>query len=322
MTIMNDARNLIENAARVLIISHVQPDADAYGSSLAMYFVGLALGKECCVVNESGLLPEYAFLPGSEVVQSAIPETFSYDLLCVCDCGDEKRVGDSLKHILRSNTPILNIDHHISNTRFGSVNLVEDTLSSTCELVAQFSKTLGLALDASIATNLLTGIVGDTGSFRYRNASPETLRLAAELSEAGADLSCISGQLFAQRSLASVHLESDVMSKLKLFGDNQVAKIVATKEMLQTHGATKADCESLVEKARDIRGVRVSIFIREDEDVWKVSLRSVDGSLNMSEVAGQFGGGGHLQAAAFRYRGDLTVLEKQLMELILAQVTG
>ena len=297
---------------RWLVASHFNPDPDAYGSMCGLSLALRQCGKETAVVNESGIFSIYGFIPGIEEVQSQVPPG-PWDGVVVCDCGDADRVGDVLKPELLKVRPLINIDHHISNDFFGDLNFVRSNACSSCELVLEVVSALGGALTPQIAECLLTGIIADTGLFRYSSVSAQTFAIAEKLERAGAHAHSIARALYGDRRISAVRLQAEVLRNLALHFEGKVSEVVITSEIMAACGAAPEDCESLVEAARDIAGVVIAVSIRRDKDLWKVSLRSKDERLNLSELAAEFKGGGHRQAAAFRWRGALEDLRSRLL---------
>lgn len=295
-----------------LVLSHYNPDADAYGSSCALTWALKQLGRQTVCINQHGVVPRYTFIPGVSEIVARVPAG-DWDGIIACDCGDLGRVGDDLKPTIAAFKTIINIDHHISNDYFGHYNLVVSNCSSTAEIMYEIIEALGAKITPEIATCLFVGISGDTGSFRYSSTTDKTLRIAAQLVANGASPYEIGKEMYGRNSLAAVRLQADAMANLRTDFNARLAYVVVTNEMYKRWGASAEDTESLVERARDIDGVEVSALIRQDADLWKVSMRSVDPKYNVSDIAAHFGGGGHKVAAAFRWRRSLEELESLLL---------
>lgn len=321
--VVRDVLDAILASKRAVVLAHTNPDADAYGSSCGLAAGLKQLGLSVAVHNESGFIPRYSVIPGaSEVTKGAPPELGEDDLLVVCDCGALERVGDTLISFVQSAKRVVNIDHHNSNTNFGHLNFVVDGASSTSELVFDLLKAaehqLGRAgvISAQAAACLLAGIIGDTGSFRYPSTTPKTFRTAAELMERGARPDLLTQELFANHSLAAVRLQAEALTNISILNGGAFAEVVVTQEMLKRLGADLLDADSLAERARDIEGVRVAALFKQDVDMWRVSLRSRLGAVDVAAVAQSFGGGGHKPAAAFRWRKDFESLKQQLRQKV------
>ena len=300
----------------VLIAAHYNPDADAYGSSLGLGLGLRALGKRAAFVNETALVARYRTLPAIAEVQNEVPGG-DFEALIACDCGDEKRLGDRLKSDLLRLPLVFNIDHHRSNSFFGAYNCVEADAGSASEIVFDVLEELGRLTGKSpftkdAATWLFAGIMGDTGSFRYSSTTPKTFETARRLVEYGAEPAVVGEVLYGRARPAAVRLHAEALRGLELSHGGKVALVVVNARMLAGFGATADDTEELVEKARDIDGVEVAVFIREEDGYWKTSLRSKNPAHDLSRIAAAFGGGGHLSAAGFRWRGSYQELRARL----------
>jgi phosphoesterase RecJ-like protein len=223
---------------------------------------------------------------------------------------------------------LIDIDHHTSNSLFGHANYVIDGASSTSELVFDILRGLedrlgrkDIITEAS-AKCLLAGIIGDTGSFRYPSTSAKTFLVASELMNRGARPDILTQELFANHSLAAIRLQAEAMTGVTILEEGVFAEVVVTQEMVKRLGAELLDADSLAERARDIDGVRVSALFKQDVDMWRVSLRSRQGAVDVAAVAQQFGGGGHKPAAAFRWRRDFETLRAELRAAIKKALAG
>lgn len=308
-------------AKSALVISHYNPDADAYGSSCALALGLKALGKSVVCLNESPLAERYHFIPSTKEVVQQVPSG-EFDVLAACDCGDIKRFGDSLRPVLEKHACILNIDHHASNTLFGRYNYVIGTASSTSEMVFRILEQLKVKLTKEIAVALFAGIASDTGNFRYSSTTADTLRIAATLVEAGAEPSRIGQELYESNTASAIMLRAEVLSSLKLHAGGKVAEIFATAALKAKFNAGADDTEGFVEDARAIRGVIVAVFMHEDAGFWRVSMRSKSAHADVSQVAGLFGGGGHKAAAGFRWRKGIDELRPKLLAELERVVQG
>jgi len=303
----------IKSAKSPLILSHYNPDGDALGSSLALYHGLKSLGKAAAIINESVVPDRYHFMPGIPEIKNS-PTGLVYDLVVACDCGDRKRLGDKLGPQLNSEAPLINVDHHASNTLFGTTNWVEGEASSTSEMIYEIVTALGVKITPIIAQNLLTGLVTDTGSFRYASTKPRTLEIAAKLVEAGASTDTIAKNVFESRKKSAVQLSATTVSNVEFILNDKVSILTVTQDMLKKFDATLDDTEGLVEEGRSIKGVVVSVLLKQDVDMWHISLRSSRPEVDVSKVAAGFGGGGHKAAAGFRWKKDGAELKKALFE--------
>lgn len=311
----------IHAAKSVAVISHVNPDPDAFGSSGGLALALRALGKKVTLVNESGPIDGLSWIPlVSEVRTDFIAK--DWDLIICCDCGDAKRVGDSLLPKVQSHTCVINLDHHASNDFFGHLNYVEATASSAAEVVLGVIEALPIQLSAEMATALYAGLSADTGSFRYSSTSPAAFIMARKLVEAGANPFAIAQELYARTTLASLKLQAEVLQSLRILAQGKISLAVVTFKLLKSTGANKQDADSIVDIVRDIEGVSVAILLKEDAGFWRVSMRSRVAYVDVADVAGIFGGGGHKAAAGFRWRNSREELEPLLIAELEKRVSS
>jgi phosphoesterase RecJ-like protein len=291
-------------ADRLLLTTHENPDGDALGSLLAMHLVLEQLGKDACMflaAEEFPLPHEYRHLPLTGVL-TAPPDDVEERLIVFLDCGNIDRMP--VDFLRREGGRILNIDHHHDNTRFGEVNLVDSGASSTAELVWRLAKELGAELTPPIAEALYVALVTDTGRFSHRNTSAEAHRMAAELIEAGASPPDISRHVFESLPFRRLELLARALARVERLDGGSVTLTHLTREDYLETGSDEHDSEGVVDHLRSVEGTAVAILVREllGEDragLRKVSLRAVDGRVDVSRIARGFGGGGHTQAAGF-----------------------
>lgn len=305
----------LKSASKIVVLSHYNPDADAYGSSCGLGLALREMGKQVQLVNSNGSIERYRFIPGAAEVLAELP-TDSWDVLVACDCGDRKRVGDLLLPRLAEFPLVINIDHHVSNDFFGNLNIVSPESCSTSQIIADLLRSMAHAYSADVATALFAGLSGDTGSFRYSNTTNKVFELAAELVAAGAKPYLVSQALYATNSRQAVMLQAEALTNLRTLLDGKIALVTVREALMKKYSASADDTESLVEQARDIDGVQVAVFIREEDGVFKASLRSRQPEFNVSAIASKFGGGGHVQAAGFRWKSSYEELEARLLDAV------
>lgn len=311
VTIEELARAL-QTTSEALVVSHYNPDIDAYGSSCGLTLALRQAGARVVCCNESGVLRRYEFFPGVREVTKSLPQLLP-DTVFVVDCGDLKRTGDSFVTSLMGARTLYNIDHHATNDRFGTLNYVCDAASSTSEIIADVLEVARFPLSADVATCLYGGIVGDTGSFRYASTTDKTFRIARDLVLAGANPAQVAMELFSRDSRAAVKLQAEAMLRAEFFAGGRVALTVLDEACFTKHGAAAEDSDSIVERLRDIDGVIVSALIRFHDGIWRISLRSKSAQCNVATVCERFGGGGHKAAAAFRWRRSVEELRALLL---------
>ncbi|WP_027185745.1 DHH family phosphoesterase [Desulfovibrio inopinatus] len=313
-TIPADIADLLTREDNFLVAAHFNPDGDAIGATAALGFILSALGKQFQLYNATGIPPQFVWmaLPGPLVTE--LPPADSISWIITLDSGDADRLGADLKALLPKKQSI-NIDHHLGNPEYGTLNWVDTTASSTGEMISRLADALGLALRGSLAEAIYTAMVTDTGGFRFSNTRPETMELAARMIRAGLNPGLVNAKIDNQWTMARIKLWSEVMSNVAMYSDGRIGVIRLPVDIFDRTGATRADCDGLINNVMRIRGVRVAMSLREDTDYIKFSLRSV-GDVNVRDVAASFGGGGHKNAAGGQIVSDLETAQAQLLEAV------
>lgn len=307
--------DIIRRGRRFLVTSHVRLDGDAVGSELALYEALRGLGKEAVVYNQDRTPQMYAFLPDAGVIVNRLGPLEGFDAVFVLDCSEIERVGDEAPRIAGIRQ-IVNIDHHISNDRYGHLTLTDPEASSTGEMVFRLLDGMGLEITKDMAVNLYTAILTDTGAFRYSNTGPGTFAAAGRLLQKGADPAWIAQQVYETFPAVKIRLLARALTTLEFDWQGRIAALTVSKSMLDEAGAEWEHTEGFVEYPRSIEGVQVAAFLSEiGEGLYKVSLRS-KGRFNVEEVARKFGGGGHINAAACRIPGDAETVKRRLFDAI------
>jgi phosphoesterase RecJ-like protein len=303
--------NLIRPARRILLVTHVAPDGDAIGSLLGLGRFLRKLGKEPIMACEDPVPEIYRWLPGSgEVVRHA---DGPHDLVISLDCSDSRRMGQSY-HDPKMPVPLVNIDHHVTNTMFGTVNWVDPASAATAQMILSLADALEWELIEPTAVCLLTGLVTDTRSFRTSNVDSVAMRAALRLMEAGASLSEITRRALEQRPLASIRLWGEAIEQLHLHGD--VLWTEVTRTMRDHWGLDENGDSGLTNFLSSVREASVVIVFTERKDgTVDVGMRAVPGC-DVAQVALKLGGGGHPQAAGCTMEGDLV----EVRQLVLAEV--
>lgn len=294
----------LASAPSVAVLSHVNPDGDAIGSTLAAALALRDAGKRTAAFNADPVPPGLRHLPGAAEVRGepARDETFACYL--VLDTSDLGRTGGLLDR-RGADAVVLNVDHHAGNTRFGDVNWIEPAASSAGEMVYCLLQEVGLPISGAAAANLYAAILTDTGGFQYRNTTAESLRVAAELVRAGAVPEEIARGLTANREPGEWRLLSEVLAGLGLAAGGRVAWIEITAAARQRAGVGLDVTEDFIQYPRNLAGVRIAVAFKEvAADEIRVSLRS-SGPVDVAKLAGAFGGGGHRNAAGCTIRQGL-----------------
>ena len=302
---------------KVYILVHTSPDGDALGSSLALCEFLRLQGKTADVVLEAQPHNSYAFLNGEVKTPDEATESRA---VVVLDCGDLKRVGETLP-VYEKATQTVVIDHHATNEGFGDLCLVQGGKSSTGEIIFNVIKNSGKEYNARVAFLLYTAIISDTGGLRYSSTTPETVRAVAELMEYGIDIAYINRMLFENNPLNKIKLKSMVFATLDVKCGGKAAMVKMTRDMLEKSGADEQDSEGFVNIPRSVEGVEVGVFFKEREDEIRISLRS-NAYADVSVVAKELGGGGHIHAGGCTVKGTMAEAETVVFEKIEQLLQG
>jgi phosphoesterase RecJ-like protein len=307
-------------ASRLLITSHAAPDGDAIGSELGLAELARALGIPSTIVNRDPNPAALSFLPGiaDVLVSPELPANYArdFDLAVVLECPGLDRPG--LAGLDR--LPTINIDHHLENDRYGEVNYVDEEAPAVGVMVLEMALSAGIRVTPTMATNLYTALVTDTGDFRYSNATQRAFAAGAHLVAAGARPHVIAEALWEHVPERIMRLTADVLETLELLADGQVALVWADRAMLERTGAHPEDTENLINLPRSIDGVRVAVMLKAFKDgAVRVSLRSRDDT-DVQAVARRFGGGGHRNAAGCTVPGTLETARAAVLAAVLDAV--
>lgn len=304
----------INKAEKIVILTHENPDGDAVGSATAMHLALKHLGKQSDILI-SDYPRIFSFLPGIEIVKKQ-SDIKNYDLAISVDCANTKLLNGYGEVFENAKTKIV-IDHHSSNTMYGDFNYVDQDAPACCQLLLVLLSYFNIEVTKDIGTCILTGIITDTGGFRYDGVTAETFKFVAGLSERGVKVSKIYQKVFACMPKSKFDLHRIALNRLEFFDEGKVVFTYITKKDEEEVCAENGDYDGIVEQGRDIEGVEVSVFIRETEKGVKASLRSKD-YVNVSEVCRIFGGGGHFHAAGCTIQSTIEQAKAQLLNQVKA----
>ncbi len=290
------AARAIQQAGSVLITTHVNPDADAIGSSLGLWHILRAAGKSACVVNQDGAGTRYQFLPGADGIETDTQQVF--DLGVAVDCGGIGRVG-LIRGALERCKTVMRIDHHLAGEPFGDITWLDPDAAAVGEMIVEIARALDLPVSAEAAACLLASIVEDTGCFQFSSVSALSLRTCADLVEAGADLHGVVQQLYWHNPEGAARLRGACLTRMRTQCGGRLAWTVAGSADFNQFGATEEDADEVVHDMLRIGTVEVAVLLRESAKDYRVSLRSRD-SVDVASLAREFGGGGHERAGGCR----------------------
>jgi len=301
-------RESLSDRRETLVVTHFYPDGDAIGSLTAFAGMLKQLGVPTVIAVDDAPPDKYSFLPGFERIinlkKQPIDRTF--ERIAVLDAGALSRIGSGDKGI-GPQTHIINIDHHFTGELYGHLNLVDVNAAATSEILFELCREWNLEITPQIGYGLYTGIITDTGRFRFANTTARTVQICSELIASGVDSGWVIERVFYNLSLNSVRALTRALTNLEMHFDDRVAIFG-----LDNHHHTD-DTEGFVEYASSIKSVILAGFYSEMEPgLFKVSLRSRC-QIDVSELAARLGGGGHKKAAGFRFRGDKAALKMRLL---------
>lgn len=315
----------LQQAGKLLLTTHQNPDGDALGSLLGMHHVLTALGKDSVMFLDADQFPlpyEYRHM-AFEGLLNAPPEDVEDRLLVFLDCATIKRMP--VEFAQREGARIVNIDHHHDNTSFGTLNLVMPKVSCTAEIVHGLAKRLHVEITPAIAVPLYIGLVTDTGRFMFENTTPEAHRMAAELIEVGVQAHEVYRDIYENLPEGRLLLLARALASIQRFDGGTLTLTHLTREDFEETGCDEADSEGIVDYFRAVEGTAVGALVRArlsngGEESRKVSLRATDGRVDVSLIARGFEGGGHRQAAGFFSDLPLPELVERLRTEIGAQL--
>lgn len=313
MSVLKAIQRAVEEANRILVVTHVGPDGDALGSLTAVGGALNQLKKPFSLVCDDAPPRRFDFLPLSGEIRQA-PETADpYDLLIAVDCGDELRMGMAFAQLPGQRPFIINIDHHVTNTKFGDVNLIDPDATSTAEILFRLFRDLGLQLTHNLALSLLTGLVTDTLGFRTNSVTAQTMKFAGELMEAGANLELVMTNTLTVKPISTLRLWQIGLNKMKL--DDGIIWTSISNEEREEIGYTSSSTAGLVNLIADVEQAAAGVVLLEvDDGTVRVGFRCRP-PYSVSEVAVNLGGGGHALAAGCTLAGPLARAEAMVLEM-------
>ncbi|RLB86029.1 MAG: bifunctional oligoribonuclease/PAP phosphatase NrnA [Deltaproteobacteria bacterium] len=318
---MDQIIRYLKNSNHILIATHINPDGDAIGSLTAMGLSLDVLNKKTTLYNESSIPAVYRFLPAANRVVRNIKNE-NYDLAVILDCGNLKRIGMAVS-VVRQIPIIINIDHHVTNTHFGHFQLIDTSACATAEIIYRLIKQMDVPINKAIATSIYTGILTDTGSFRFSNTTRASFSICQEMVGLGVDPYYIAQHVYGTYSLGRIKLLNLALDSIKISDNGKLSLMTLTQEMFHETHTQAEDVDGLINYAKRIEDVKVAALIMEKRNSKKklnkisrfdVSLRS-DGTVDVASIAASFGGGGHFIAAGFSIETTFSDITSQMLKL-------
>jgi phosphoesterase RecJ-like protein len=324
---MNQIVRQLKRSERIFVASHESPDGDAVGSLLATYLVLKAMGSQVVCYNPSQIPAVYRFLPGVDAITRDPSTVAGCDTAVILDCGNLSRIG-KLSDQVAAMPSVINIDHHVTNTKFGTHRLIDTEACATAAIIYRLAKAAGWPISGAVATCLYTGILTDTGSFRFSNTNREVFAICDDLTALGVDPYAVAQHVYGTYSLGRIKLLNLALDSIELSANGRMSIMTLTQQMLNATRTQPEDADGLINYARRIEDVKVAALIQELADPegnplqatngprrsYHVSLRS-DGSVDVAEIAMSFGGGGHPNASGFSIETTLVELKATIRDL-------
>lgn len=310
------AKKLIDQAKKILLISHRRPDGDTLGANIALHLAFQDLGKDTTLACADTPSERFSFLPD---IKKFVKE-FDYkefDLICVSDAGAYYMTSYHEKYpgLFSGEMPMINFDHHVSNEHYGTVNMVDGASASTTVILYKFFQFLGVYISPAIATALLTGIYNDTGGLMHSNTNKEVFDISAELVRKGAKLRILAKKMFKSDLLSTLRLWGRILESVKMNPDGIVMAVVTAKDLKEC-GANPEEAGGVIDMLNSVPGSKFTVLLNEDfKGNVKGSFRTNRNDVDLSEIASLFGGGGHKKAAGFTLPGHI---EKEIRWKIIS----
>jgi phosphoesterase RecJ-like protein len=322
-TDLREVAEAVRSHDRFLITTHENPDGDSLGSILAMKLALEQLGKDAVMYlsGETPLPQEYTFMP-LDGIHRTLPEDSGDRVILALDCANARRIGPDPSLLDRAPL-VIDIDHHHDNTRFGNINVIIGSASSTGEILRDLFDLMGIELTPDIAEALYIALVTDTGRFQYANTTPKTLRVAAELIEAGADIHRVFQTVYENVAFAKLKLLARALEHARVYEGGRIIVSHLERSDFEAAGAEEPFAEGLIDYLRAVEGAEIAAFIREpptqDGPLRRVSLRTRAEEIDVSAIARKSGGGGHRQAAGFSSESSVEEITDFVRREFLAQ---
>jgi phosphoesterase RecJ-like protein len=310
----------LSGARRILISSHLRPDADALGSVLACALWLKASGKEVTAWNEDGVPEKFRYLPGHELISTPPSSPEKFDVFLALDTSVKNRLG-TVAEAIAPGARWINIDHHVSNERYGDVIHVDPTAPATGQILYEMFREGDIEITPEIATNLFAAISTDTGSFQYQGTDARTFDAGSGLIAAGVDVATLSRAMYENQPRRRFELLRFALNKAEFHCEDRIASFSLTLAEAAALGVIPEDNEGIIDQLRSIEGVRSAIFFEElPEGKVRVSARSKDPTLDVCKVCQLFKGGGHPMASGARVPGTLEAVKRDFLKAVCDEI--
>lgn len=315
-----DIAAALASAKSILVASHVRPDGDALGSTIAFALWLKSLNRPVAAWNEEGATEKFRYLPQWELIERPPGERRDFDVVVALDTSVKNRLGSVLDAV-GSVGRWINLDHHVSNERYGDLNRIDPSAPATGQILYEFFRDRGAAISADMAVNLFAAISTDTGSFQYRGTDRRTFEAAAGLIDAGVDVAALSRQMYDSQPRRRLDLLRHALNQAKFTCGERVASFSLTLADTARLQVLPEDNEGIIDHLRSVDSVVAAVFFEELTQGWvRVSARSKDPAVDVCKICALFGGGGHPLASGARVRGTLAEVEQRFLEAVCHEI--
>jgi len=312
--------NALRDARTVGVASHIRPDADALGSTIAFALWLRDCGKEVTAYNEEGSTAKFHYLPCHEIVSLPPATPQKFDVFVALDTSVKNRLG-TVNKAIAPGTTILNIDHHISNENYGDVNFIDASAPATGQILLEFFQHVGARISAEMATNLFAAISTDTGSFQYAGTNERTFAAASHLIGCGVDVPGLSRAMYDSQPRRRFELLRHALNTAEFHCDDRIATFSLPMDLVERLKVLPEDNEGIIDHLRSIEGVEAAVFFEElPEGKVRVSARSKFPRIDVCKVCKQFEGGGHAMAAGARVDGTLAHVKNDFLKALSDEI--
>jgi bifunctional oligoribonuclease and PAP phosphatase NrnA len=316
----SDIAECLGSAENVLVASHIRPDGDALGSTLAFALWLDSLRKTVTAWNEDGVTQKYRYLPRHELIAPPDSTPRAFDVIVALDNSVKRRLGTVLDSVTSVGT-LINIDHHISNEGYGDLNYIDPSAPATGQILYEFFKERDVKLSVEMAANLFAAISTDTGSFQYAGTDSRTFQAASALVAAGVNVAALSRKMYDSQPRRRFDLLRHALNEARFSCDGHLASFSLSRAAADQLGVLPEDNEGVIDNLRSVEGVIVAVFFEElPEKRVRISARSKDLRVDVCDICQLFGGGGHPLAAGARVRGTLPEVERQFLEAVCHEI--
>ena len=312
---MNNIIKVIENSKKAVVLGHIDEDSDSIGSTLAMCEMLKNMGKEAVLFLSGEPEHRLKFLISDYNYYDENVNIDDFDLLICIDTADAKRLGKRAV-LLDKIKPSINIDHHFTNTNYADFNIVDGNMSSASEMVYDLVCQMGAEITKPMAEYLYCGIMGDTGCLKYNSATPKTAYIISELMKRGIDHAELARRIFDTDTFDVIKLKGYIMNNLESYYDGELTVCALDERVFERYNVRERDCGDIVNIPRSVEGTQIAVSIRDVGDKIKISFRS-NGKYNVSDIAKNFGGGGHIMSAGATICGvDINKAKDMIVDVV------